>query len=410
MTMQPWFTDAKLGIFLHWGIYAVDGIPESWSFYSGQISYENYMKQLDGFTARSYDPDAWARLFKAARARYAVLTAKHHDGVALWDTAQSELSVVKRTPAARDLVGPYAEALRAHDIRVGLYFSHLDWSHPDYPYHTSEQFHSGQIAEDPEAWERFLKFHRGQLRELVEGYDPDLLWFDGDWERPEELWRMAELRDQLMGMKPDLVVNSRLLGHGDYATPEQGAPVTPPEGPWELCYTINDSWGYQGRDKDHKPLGILIRTFVETIAGGGNLLLDVGPREDGSIVPEQESRLRALGAWIDRNEPAVFGTVRGIPAGHVYAPTTLAEDRRTLYVFCYDPPRECVTITGLASAVKRITVLGTGEELTHRRYGGFDPVPGVLAIDAPGAADAQVTVLAVELEGEIELYRGEGRS
>jgi alpha-L-fucosidase len=410
MTMQPWFADAKLGIFVHWGIYAVNGIPESWSFYDGQITYENYMKQLDGFTASSYDPDAWARLFKAAGARYAVLTAKHHDGVALWDTGQSELSVVRRTPAARDLVGPYADALRAHGLRVGLYFSHLDWSHPDYPYHTSEQFRGGATAEDPVAWERFLKFHRAQLRELVEGYDPDLLWFDGDWERPEDLWRMSELREQLMGMKPDLVVNSRLLGHGDYATPEQGAPVTPPEGPWELCYTINSSWGYQGRDQDHKPLGILIRTFVETIAGGGNLLLDVGPREDGSVVGEHEARLRALGAWISRNEAAVFGTVRGIPAGHVYAPTTLSADRRTLYVFCYDPPRECVTVTGLASRVRRVTVVGTGEELPHRRYGGFEPVPGVLAIDAPAVAEAQVTVLAVELDGEVELYRGEGRS
>lgn len=219
---------------------------------------------------------------------------------------------------------------------------------------------------------------------------------------------MSELRDQLLGMKSDLVFNSRLLGHGDCATSEQGAPVVPPEGAWVLCYTINDSWGYQVRDKDHKPLSILIRTFVETISGGGNLLLDVGPRADGTIVPEQESRLKALGAWIDRNEPAVFGT-RGIPAGHVFAPTTLSEDRRTLYVFCYDPPRESVTITGLASKVKRITALGTGEELTHCRYGGFDPVPGVLAIDAPSAADQQVTVLAVELDGEIELYRGEGR-
>jgi len=259
-------------------------------------------------------------------------------------------------------------------------------------------------------WERFLTFHRAQLTELVEGYSPDLLWFDGDWERPEELWRMAELRDRLVSLKPDLVVNSRLLGYGDYATPEQGAPIVPPEGPWELCYTINDSWGYQGRDRDHKPLGILLRTFIETIAGGGNLLLDVGPRADGTIGPEQASRLRGLGAWIRRNEAAVFGTTRGIPAGHVYAPTTVADDRRTLYVFCYDPPRECVTVTGLTSQVKRITVLGTGEELTHRRYGGFDVVPGVLAIDAPRVADPEVTVIAVELDGELELYRGEGRS
>src|SRR5437588_375170 len=121
--MQTWFADAKLGIFLHWGIYAVDGIEESWSFFNGRISYEDYMKQLDGFTAARYDPEEWARLFRRAGARYAVLTAKHHDGVALWDTALSELNVVKRTPAGRDLIAPYAAALRRHDIKVGLYFS-----------------------------------------------------------------------------------------------------------------------------------------------------------------------------------------------------------------------------------------------------------------------------------------------
>ena len=409
MTMQPWFADAKLGIFVHWGIYAVNGIPESWSFYNGEITYENYMKQLDGFTASAYDAGEWARLFKAAGARYAVLTSKHHDGVALWETAENDLNVVRRTPAGRDLVGPYAEAMRDAGLKVGLYFSHLDWSHADYPFHSQEELAGGAGAENPEAWARFLKFHRAQLTEIVEGYQPDLLWFDGDWELPEERWRMAELREQLTAMKADMVFNSRLLGHGDYATPEQGAPITPPEGPWELCYTVNNSWGFQRHDHDHKPVSLLVRTFVETIAGGGNLLLDVGPRADGSIPAEQASRLEALGRWIARNEPAVYDTTRGIPAGHVYAPTTVSKDRRTLYVFCYDPPRDPVTIKGLTSRVKRVTALATGEELMHRRYGGFDPVPGVLAIDAPSVADPVVTVLAVEVEGEVELYRGAGR-
>jgi alpha-L-fucosidase len=136
--MQPWFADAKLGIFVHWGIYAVNGIPESWSFYNGEISYENYMKQLDGFTASAYDAGEWARLFKAAGARYAVLTSKHHDGVALWETAENDLNVVKRTPAGRDLLAPYAQAMRDAGLKVGLYFSHLDWSHPDYPFHSRE--------------------------------------------------------------------------------------------------------------------------------------------------------------------------------------------------------------------------------------------------------------------------------
>jgi len=140
--IQPWFEDAKLGIFLHWGIYAVKPTGESWPFFLGEISHEDYMKQAEGFTAANYDPSEWARLFKAACADYAVLTTKHHDGMALWPTKLSSLNVVEGTPAGRDLIRPYVNALREADIRVGLYFSHLDWSHPDYPsLHVAKKTH-----------------------------------------------------------------------------------------------------------------------------------------------------------------------------------------------------------------------------------------------------------------------------
>jgi alpha-L-fucosidase len=162
--MQSWFPQAKLGIFIHWGIYAVKGIPESWSFYNRQISYEDYMAQCDGFTAKNYDPQAWADLFKRSGAQYAVLTTKHHDGVALWDTQQNDLSVVKKTPAARDLIGPYADALREQGLKVGFYFSHLDWSHPDYSAVPPENRHPDTekpdgkwtLAPDSPQWQNFL--------------------------------------------------------------------------------------------------------------------------------------------------------------------------------------------------------------------------------------------------------------
>lgn len=195
MPMQNWFRDAKLGIFVHWGVYAVDGVPESWSFYTGQVSHEQYMKQLDGFTASRYDPGAWADLFVRAGARYSVLTARHHDGVALWDTAHGNLDVVRHTPAGRDLLAGYTDALRERGLKVGFYYSHSDWSHPDYasirhpepgeepanPYS-----HAAPGAEDPEAWVRYLAYRDGQVGELVERFRPDLLWFDGEWERTEE--------------------------------------------------------------------------------------------------------------------------------------------------------------------------------------------------------------------------------
>lgn len=182
IAMLPWFEDAKLGIFIHYGIYAVDGVSESWSFHNGVISYEDYMKQLDGFTASRFDADHWAELIEKSGAKYAVLTTKHHDGVALFDTQYSDLSVVKRTPAKRDIVKEYAEAIKKRGIRLGLYYSLIDWSHPDYP----SVYPGGAVPEDlsqvnrfsepldgkqDEAkWQRFLQFNRHQLSELLTKY------------------------------------------------------------------------------------------------------------------------------------------------------------------------------------------------------------------------------------------------
>ncbi len=421
--MQPWFSDAKLGVFLHYGIYAVDGVAESWSFYTGDVPHSTYMKQLDGFTASAYDPVAWADLFARAGARYAVLTARHHDGVALWDTAHGDLDVVRRTPAGRDLVAGYADALREKGLKVGLYYSHSDWNHPDYasavhPEPPNDEVRTNRYAsaapgeEDPAAWRRYLAHRDGQVGELVSRYRPDLLWFDGEWERSEEQWGLDDLAALILAGNPETVLNARMLRHGDYATPEQGVPLTRPDGPWELCLTVNDSWGYRGQDHNQKSVGMLVRYFTETIAMGGNLLLAVGPREDGTIPAPQVSRLEGLGAWIARHEEAVYGTVAGLPAGHHYGPSTLSADARTLYLVCFDPPRETVSIRGLLTGIRRVRVVGTGTELAHRNTGGLGNVPGVRWIDAPPAEDVDphATVLAVELEGPLELYQGAGRS
>ncbi|HRF59304.1 MAG TPA: alpha-L-fucosidase [Fimbriimonadaceae bacterium] len=416
--IQDWFLDAKLGIFIHWGIYAVDGIAESWAFFNGTVSHEEYTRQLDGFTAERWDPDAWAALFARSGARYVVLTSKHHDGVALWDTRASDLSVVKKTPAGRDLIRPYLDALRRHGLRAGLYFSHLDWTHPDYASIGSDDpkanpFAFRQGATDPDGWGRFLEFHRAQLKELCTEYGPiDLLWFDGDWERDAQTWHMAELREQLHGWQPEVVLNSRMQGYGDYKTPEQGMPIVAPEGPWEFCMTINDSWGYQGSDRRYKSPQIVLQTFCETIGMGGNLLLDVGPMEDGTIPPEQVEVLEHLGRWIGRHAESVYGTRAGLPFGHFWGPSTLSQDRSRLYLMILGHPRGQVCLRGLKNAVTRATALGSGAEVGVRRLGGADwmQVPGVLWLDVPpDALEPEITVLRLELEGPLDLYRGGGQ-
>lgn len=420
-TIAPWFPEAKLGIFIHWGIYAVDGVAESWSFFTGQVPHEDYMAQCKGFTASKFDPDAWADLFKRSGANYAVLTTKHHDGVALWDTDVSDLSVVKQTPAARDLVAPWVKALRKKGLKVGLYFSHLDWNHPDYPTmlpadydpakHNNRFAHPLDGVSKPERWKRFLKFHRAQLQELGERFKPDLFWFDGSWEPAQELWKFKQLRKQLHTWSPGVVLNARMGGYGDYETPEQGIPTVAPVGPWEFCMTLNDSWGYQPKDKNYKSARQIIRTFAEVIGMGGNLLLDIGPKADGTIPPQQVRLLETLGAWIAKHKRAVYGTDAGLPPGLFYGASTLSKDRKTLYLFVFDRPWKDIAVKGLKTKVKRVRGLGTGNTLTHRVMGGapWADIPGVLWIDLPAAEfDQHATVVQIDFEAPLEIWMQSG--
>jgi alpha-L-fucosidase len=424
---QPWFDQAKLGIFIHWGIYAVNGTSESWSFFNKETTYDEYMSQLAGFTASKYDPAAWASLFRRAGARYAILTTKHHDGVALWNTKQSSLNVVEKTPAGRDLIGPYCEALRAEGLRVGLYFSHLDWSHPDYasevhpPPHTPPVEHRNPFENplsdegiDPARWQNFLRFHRAQLQELCEQYRPELFWFDGDWGRSSEQWGMKELREQLHAWCPQGVeLNARMKGYGDYQTPEQGIPVTRPSGPWEFSMTINDSWGYRPQDENYKRLDQIIRIFCDVIGMGGNLLLDITPKEDGTIPQPQVDVLEGLGEWIRRHEEAVYSTREGLPFGHFHGPSMLSLDQKTLYLCVADIPRRELMIKGLQTPVRSVRVVGNGTSLEHRVVGGAQwvQVPGLLTINVPVTVlDKVMTVVAVEFDEPLEIYHGPGQS
>ena len=172
---MQWFADAKLGIFIHAGIYSVDGIDESWSFHNKKISHSDYMEQLNGFTLKNYNPAAWADLIQESGARYAVITTKHHDGVAMYDTKMNDLSIVKATPAKQDMIKPFFEELRKRNIKCGAYFSLIDWSYPDYPGFLNDS--SRYKAEnDYERWNRFRQFFQGQIKEVSSMFNPDLWW------------------------------------------------------------------------------------------------------------------------------------------------------------------------------------------------------------------------------------------
>lgn len=408
---MQWFADAKLGIFIHWGIYAVNGIDESWSFYNKKISYPDYMKQLKGFTASKYNPESWAALIKESGARYAVITTKHHDGVALWPTKQKHFSVVKNTPAGRDLLSPFYQALDKQGIKRGAYFSLIDWSHPDYPAFTKDSTRY-KISDDPKRWERFQKFYQAQLQEVNTMYKPDLWWFDGDWEHSADEWQATTVRKNLLSNNPQTIINGRLTGYGDYETPEQNFPVTRPKyNWWELCMTINSSWGYQPRDTAWKTPYEVISIFADAVSNGGNLLLDIGPREDGPIPEEEVHVLKELGKWNRKHGEAIFNTLGGIPQGHFYGPTTLSKDSTILYLFLPAKTSGSLMLKGLKNKINKIRVLGSDKELQHKIVGkiSWSPVPGLVYIDVPSSVnDEYITVLALELDGSIDLYRGKG--
>jgi alpha-L-fucosidase len=413
-SIQPkmqWFADAKLGIFIHYGIYAVNGINESWSFHNKEISYPDYMKQLNGFTASNYQPEYWASLIKTSGARYAVITTKHHDGVALWPTKQNQLNAAEATAAKKDLIAPLFAALRKNNIKAGAYFSLLDWSHPDYPGFLKDSTRY-KIKDQPERWNKFKTFLNGQLNELSKNYQPDLYWFDGDWEHSADEWNAAAIRSSLLQDNPNTIINGRLQGYGDYETPEQNFPVTRPAFKWwELCMTTNNNWGYQQKDTAWKTPYEVISIFVDAVANGGNLLLDIGPKADGTIPKEQVQILTELGKWNQRNGDAIFDRLGGIPQGHFYGPTTLSKDSSTLYLFLQAKTSGSVMLKGLDSKIKSIEILGNQTKLQHKIVGkiSWSAVPGLVYIDVPASKlDPYITVLKVQLEKPIKLYRGKG--
>lgn len=410
---MEWFSRAKLGIFIHWGIYSKGETSESWAFHNGTISLEDYMKQSEAFTAEKYDPALWARLICESGARYTVITTKHHDGFALWDTKAGDVSAVKSSPAGRDLIAPFAEEVRRQGVRLGFYYSLIDWPRDDYPVIYRNGPDRYRIADEPKRWQHFVDFNFAQLRELNDTWKPDLYWFDGDWEHSAEEWHAAEIVAMLRKTNPDVVINSRIQGHGDYDTPELGVPVVRPESKWwETCMTMNDSWGYRTDDTDYKSPMTLLRMLVDCISLGGNLLLDIGPRADGTIPDEQVAILKEFGRWTSKHAEAIYDTRAGIPAGHVAGYTALNLPGDVLYVYLPYRPNESVEVKGLKSRIKRVRVVGTDRELDWKLYNdiSWSEVPGVYYIQVPDEVlDERITVLALELEEPVRLYRGSGQ-
>ncbi|MFM8595483.1 MAG: alpha-L-fucosidase [Flavobacteriales bacterium] len=431
---QKWFEDAKLGIFIHWGMYAVDGTSESWAFHNRTVPYAQYMSQMKGLSAKNYHPEQWAALIKESGARYCVITTKHHDGLALYDTkmrtasakkntnwnTKLPLSTVNQSPCKQDLIAPFFTELKKVGIHTGAYYSLLDWSSNDYPGFLKDSSRY-QINEDMERWQRFLNFMHGQITELASQYNPDLYWFDGDWEHSETEWQAQKIDSIIHHYNSAAILNGRLKSYGDYDTPEQNMPLIHPDRKtWELCLTTNDNWGYRPSDHNFKSHFELLSIFTECLNMGGNLLLDIGPKADGTIPDEQVAILKEFGRWTQKHAAAIYGTTAGLPYGHYHGNSTLTKDSSTLYLFVPSPQGSDLTaselktsiyLKGIKSKPQSIKLVGTNFELEAKEVGkiSWSSVPGTLFIDIPNhLMDPMISVIEIKFNEPIQLYRGKG--
>ncbi|MDR2536953.1 MAG: alpha-L-fucosidase, partial [Treponema sp.] len=386
-----WFMDARFGMFIHWGLYAIPARGE-WVRSSERMPHEDYLRYFNEFSAKEYQPREWARLAKKAGMKYAVLTAKHHDGFCLWDTALTDFKATN-TPAKRDLVKEYLEAFRAEGLKVGLYFSIIDWRHPDFPHYGDQQHpmrDNQDYGNENRNFDRYLEFMHGQVRELLTNYGRlDIMWFDFSYgDMAGEKWKATELMRMARSLQPHLIVDNRLEGSGensgtilsanpslfagDFACPEQ---MIPPEGirnelgdpvPWEACITLNNHWGYSSTDQHWKPADMVIRMLVECVSKNGNLLLNVGPDTKGRIPRASVEILETVGRWLDNNSESIYGCGAAGLDKPEWGRFTRKGDK--LYAHIYEPQAGGLCLPNLGGKIEKLRLLADGSEIQVAKH------------------------------------------
>ncbi|MBS1705364.1 MAG: alpha-L-fucosidase [Armatimonadetes bacterium] len=306
-----WWREARVGMFIHWGLYAIPGEGE-WAMHNKKIPADQYAKLAAQFKASKFDAKQWVEVAKSGHMKYMVLTARHHDGFALWDSPSSFQNFTSMTSAAhRDFVKEYADAARKAGMKVGIYYSPMDWRFPGY-------FKPHELAENAQLMKAQCY---GQVRELMTNYGKiDILWYDGGWLAHQGtdadaawLWDPIRLNTMVRKLQPKAVISPRSGWEGDFSAEEGSFESTGPirTSPWEKCFSLGASWGYT-KDSSTMPLSSVLRCLVSAVVRDGNVLINVGPDPDGAIPPGQASRIAELGRWFDRSGSSVFGT-RGGP-------------------------------------------------------------------------------------------------
>jgi len=361
-----WFVDARFGLFIHYGLYSLLGRGE-WAMNRESIPRGEYRRLADDFTAEAFDADALCDLAVEAGMRYVVLTTMHHDGFRLYRTDLSRFNTWEA--CGRDLVAEISAAARKRGLRLGLYHSLNNWM---------DQPDAVDALEDKATYDRFIAATHARCVELAERYPMDIFWYDGWWPFNADGWQAEALDTKIRAIQPDILFNPRNGLPGDFTTPEGHMTAPQPWRPWEGCVSLNNSWGYHAGDREWKSPGQIAGLLAAAAAGRGNLLLNVGPRGDGSLLPEAVERLRAVGGWLKTNRAAVFGTTHvwsfdlQTRGGHLgdwnqHGPCSVKD--RDLFVFLRLYPGERFVLSGLETEVLAAEVLGYGP-VTFEQDGG----------------------------------------
>lgn len=443
-----WFRDARFGMFIHWGLYAipagqwegkaVQGVGE-WILNTAKIQPVEYMKLQSQFNPVDFNADEWVRIAKLAGQKYIVITSKHHDGFALWDSKQSNFDVMG-TPFKRDILLELARACERGGIQLCFYHSIMDWTHSDY---LPPREWDPRNPEDAD-FDRYVGYMKGQLKELISGKYGKIgvLWFDGEWENSWTHERGLDLAKYVHSIDPDIIINNRvdkgrsgmagMSGEGDwagdYGTPEQEIPSTGfPGSDWETCMTMNDTWGFKSDDHKWKSADQMIRMLCDIASKGGNFLLNVGPQANGQIPQESIDRLMRIGRWIETNGDAIYGTHASPFVRLAWGRCTqksLPNGQTRLYFHIFDWPKSAdgtanaIIIPGLSNEVLSVRLLGatafqaTASRQTINQGDGWsitipvtapDAVSSVIAVDIAGAPVVAASAIVPDATGAFHL-------
>lgn len=393
---MQWWMDAKFGMFIHWGLYSIIGHQE-WVVESEGVPIPQYEILAKHFKPKPNAAREWARLAKAAGQKYMVLTTKHHEGFCLWDTKLTDYCAMKQGPG-RDLVREFVDAARAEGLRVGFYYSLMDWHHPD----------GIRCATDPDARKRFVAYTHGLIRELMTNYGKiDILWYDVDDPLTPEQWESERMNRMVFELQPDIIANNRNGLDGDFSTPEQKIVASKDGRAWESCMTLNLGWGYQRNDNEWKSPKTIVNNLAICAQQGGNYLLNIGPEPDGTVPAESVRILESVGKWLEVNGRAIYATDGGasVSFGNY---DNFTRRGNTLYVHVYFWPSQTpaaewlkfyepatvVAIGGVRVKVLSAKVLKTGQKIDFAQNEISVRLPGL----PENPPDDLVTVLELECD------------